>query len=277
MLFINKLISLKMVAIRFFREVINNRYMLKCLVIRDLKSRYTGSFLGIFWAVIHPIITVITYTFIFSFVLKARLGPEAGTSSFLLWLLCGLAPWLYFSETVQRNVQILIENKMLITKSLFPSELLPLSILLSNMLNHAIMFGIIGVAAVIITKKLTILILYLPVYIFLLSLFILGFSWMVSSMNVFLRDIGQVLNVLIGMWFFYTPIVYQPSAVPEGLRTLLKLNPMYYVVEGYRLSLLGIEQRHWKGLLVLFVLGVVSTIAGGFIFKRLKPDFAEML
>ncbi|MBF0568943.1 MAG: ABC transporter permease [Nitrospirae bacterium] len=268
---------MKMVAFRFIREVISNRYMLKCLVIRDLKSRYTGSFLGVFWAVIHPVITVITYTFIFSFVLKARLGPEAGTKSFLLWLLCGLAPWLYFAETVQRNVQILIENKTLITKSLFPSELLPLSILLSNMLNHAIMFGIIGVAAVIITKKLTILIFYLPVYIFLLSLLIMGISWMVSSMNIFLRDIGQVINVLIGMWFFYTPIVYQPAAVPESLRILLKLNPMYYVVEGYRLSLLGIEQSHWKGMLLLFILGVASTVAGGFIFKRLKPDFAEVL
>ncbi len=273
----HKLLSLKAVALRFAREVISNRYMLQCLVLRDLKSRYTGSFIGVFWAVIHPIVTVITYSYIFSFVMKVKLGPEAGTNNFLLWLLCGLAPWIYFSDTVQRNVQILVDNKMLITKSLFPSELLPLSILLSSLLNHAIMFGIVSIAAIIVYKKLTILILYLPVYIFLLSLFTIGVSWLVSSINVFFRDLSQILTVVISMWFFYTPIVYQSSMVPENLRFLLKLNPMYYVVEGYRLSLLGIEQRHWKGMLLLLILGIVSSVVGGFVFKRLKPDFAEML
>lgn len=272
-----KLLSLKAVAFRFALEVVKNRYMLKCLVLRDLKSRYTGSFIGVFWAVIHPIVTVITYSYVFSFVMKIRLTPDAGTNNFLLWLLCGLAPWIYFSDTILRNVNVLIDNKMLITKSLFPSELLPLSIMLSNLLNHMIMFGIVGIVAIVIYKKLTILILYLPVYIFLLSLFSIGISWLVSSINIFFRDMGQILVVVINMWFFYTPIVYQSSMVPDNLRVLLRLNPMYYVVDGYRLSLLGIEHQHWKGMLLLFVLGIISSIAGGFVFKRLKPDFAEML
>ncbi|MCG6552966.1 MAG: ABC transporter permease, partial [Candidatus Magnetominusculus sp. LBB02] len=183
----------------------------------------------------------------------------------------------YFADTMQRNVNVLIDNKTLITKSLFPSELLPLSIMLSNLLNHAIMFGIVGIVAMVVYKKLTILILYLPVYIFLLSLFVIGISWLIASINIFFRDLGQIIVVVIGMWFFYTPIVYQPSMVPVKLQFFLKLNPMYYVVEGYRLSLLGIEQQHYKGMLFLFILGIISAFTGGFIFKRLKPDFAEML
>ncbi|MEO5356695.1 MAG: ABC transporter permease [Nitrospirae bacterium YQR-1] len=264
-------------AKRFIADVINNRYMLWCLVVRDIKSRYTGSFIGFFWAVIQPIVTVITYTFVFSFVMRVRLGAGAGSGSFVLWLLCGLSPWLFFSENLNRSIGILSENKNLITKSLFPSELLPLSVVLSNLVNHLIMGAIIIIAVLIFEKRLTLLILYLPVYLFFLSLASLGISWLISSINVYVRDIGQIITVFINLWFFYTPIVYESSMAPANLQFFLKLNPMYYVVDGYRLALLGIDHPHWKGFLIVGTTSFIVGIAGALVFKRLKLDFAELL
>ncbi|MBF0519276.1 MAG: ABC transporter permease [Nitrospirae bacterium] len=244
---------------------------------RDFKSRYTGSFIGFFWAVIQPIVTVVTYTFVFSFVLKVRLGPAAGSQNFVLWLLCGLSPWLFFSENLIRSVGILSENKNLITKSLFPSELLPFSILLSNLVNHLIMGVIIVIAVLIYQKNITSLFFYFPVYLFFLSLASLGISWLISSINVYVKDIGQIIIVLINLWFFYTPIVYEPSMVPANMQFFLKLNPMYFVVDGYRLAFLGLEHPQWKGMLVVGVTSVFITILGALVFKRLKLDFAELL
>ncbi|QWR78767.1 ABC transporter permease [Candidatus Magnetomonas plexicatena] len=264
-------------AKRFVADVINNRYMLWCLVVRDIKSRYTGSFIGFFWAVIQPIVTVITYTFVFSYVMKVRLGPAAGSQNFVLWLLCGLSPWLFFSENLIRSIGVLNDNKNLITKSLFPSELLPFSILLSNLVNHLIMGVIVIIAVLIYQKSITMLIFYFPVYLFFLSLASLGISWLISSINVYIRDIGQVITVLINLWFFYTPIVYEPSMAPAKLQFFFKLNPMYYVVDGYRLALLGLDHPQWKGLLVVAVTSVFVTILGALVFKRLKLDFAELL
>jgi ABC-type polysaccharide/polyol phosphate export permease len=265
------------ITLRFFRGIVQRRYLLKHMVIRDLRNRYTGSLIGVFWSVIHPLIMVLTYTFVFSFVLKAKLGVEAGGINYTLWLLCGLMPWFLFSETLQRSSNILIENKMLITKSLFPSELLPVSVILSNMLNHVIVFTIIVAIVLASRGALHPAILLLPFYTFMLVIFSLGLSWLVSSVNIFFRDVGQIINVLIGFWFFYTPIFYDPHTLSPALRIALKLNPLYHMVEGYRLALLGIGEPSLGGAAYLCLASFGSFALGGMVFKRLKPEFAEIL
>lgn len=264
-------------AYEFFRKIAQNRYMLRCIVARDLSVRYTGSFLGFFWAILHPLAMVITYTFIFTYVFKAKLGPEAGTTNFVLWLLCGMLPWIFFSESVLNSSSILIANSSLITKTLFPSELLPLSVVLSNLVNQAIIFFIILVLIFLFIGKVTFFLLFLPLYLVLLSVFSLGLSWIVASLNLFVRDVGQIVTVIINFWFFYTPVIYQTSNLPEELRFLLKLNPMYYVVDGYRLSLLGTGYPSLSGLLYFACVSIAFFILGGLIFRRLKPGFAEVL
>ncbi|MBF0344190.1 MAG: ABC transporter permease [Nitrospirae bacterium] len=267
-------------ASRFVDKIVTNRHMLKCLVIRELKSRYADSLIGFTWAIIHPVATVATYTFVFSYVLRSRLGQHAGTNSFLLWLLSGILPWFFFSETIQRSLSILIENKTIITKSVFPSELLLLGNLLANLVKHAIMFIIIMLLVVVIDRRLTYTLLYLPVYVILLSLFTIGLSWCLSAAYIYVRDVGQVLNVAIGLWFFYTPIVYEPSSIPDSLQPLLRVNPLYHIVGGYRTAILnaGIpSEGFYDGMLYLGILSVVVCLLGGAVFKYLKPDFAEML
>ncbi len=192
---------------RFADKLVTNRHMIKCLVVRELKSRYADSLIGSSWAILHPVATVATYTFVFSYVLKAKLGQGAGTGNFLLWLLSGILPWFFFSETIQRSLHILIENKTLITKSVFPAELLLLSNLLANLVKHGIMFIVVMLLILVTDRRLPYMLWYLPVYVVLLSLFTVGLGWCLSAAYVYVRDVGQVLNVVIGLWFFYTPIV----------------------------------------------------------------------
>lgn len=264
-------------AYEFFGKIVQNRYMLRCIVARDLSSRYTGSFMGFFWAVLHPLAMVLTYTFIFSYIFKAKLGQEAGTTNFTLWLLCGMLPWLFFAESVQTSNNILISNSSLITKTLFPSELFPLSVILSALVNQAIILSIILILVFVIIGKVTFFILFLPLYIALLAFFSLGLSWIAASLNLFVRDVGQIITVIINFWFFYTPIIYELSKVPHELQFLIKLNPMSYVVDGYRLALLGTGYPSLGGLLYIGCISIAFFILGGLVFRRLKPGFAEVL
>lgn len=248
------------------------------MAVRDIKTRYSGSLIGVFWSFIHPLIMFLTYSFVFSFVFKARLGPHAGTDSFALWLFCGLAPWMFFSDTLMRSNSAIISNKPLITKSIFPSELLPLSIVVSNFLNHLAIVFLLLIVMTFMGYKPHFYIFLLPLYAVSLIMFATGVAWIVAGVNVFFRDLEQAFIVLVNFMFFYTPILYEPLMVPEGLlREFLKINPFYHIVEGYRLCILGTGWPHIKGLLYVIVSGTIVCISGGLLFRRLKSEFAEVL
>jgi ABC-type polysaccharide/polyol phosphate export permease len=140
---------------------------------------------GLFWSVIHPLVLLASYTFVFSVVLKQPLGESTGTASFAIHLFCGILPWLVFQETLSRSSTVLIENSNLITKTLFPSEILPVSVLLANLVNHFIGLAIFLLVAILYLQKLSWLLLLVPVYLLALSLFALGLSWFVSASRYF--------------------------------------------------------------------------------------------
>ena len=120
-------------------------------------------------------------------------------------------------------------------------------------------------------------ILRLPVYLVGIVLFALGLAWVISALNVFLRDIGQVLGVVVNLWFYFTPIIYPLNLIPEGFRAWFALNPMLHPVEGYRVALLGRGEPSLTGLIIIFGWGIGTFAIGGFTFKRLKPAFADVL
>src|SRR5512136_534003 len=126
----------------FLRKIYVQRSLIRSFVVRDLKARYVGSFMGFFWSVIHPIVLLVSYTFVFSVVFGVRPLPNTGTTSFPLFLFCSILPWLFFQDTLQRSSTILIDNTNLVTKTLFPTEILPLSVMLAALVNHVIGFAI---------------------------------------------------------------------------------------------------------------------------------------
>ena len=128
--------------IRFCRKLSANRNLIKNLVLRDLKHRYVGSMGGFLWSVIHPIVLLVSYTFVFTVIFKNRLGPEYGTNHFSIFLFCGILPWLLFQDTVMRNCSVITDNAPLITKTIIPAEILPISITLSNLIHHLIGLGL---------------------------------------------------------------------------------------------------------------------------------------
>lgn len=247
------------------------------MVARDIRARYTGSFLGIFWAFVHPCAQLLVFYFVFSLVLKARLGSEYADTNYAIWLISGMLPWMFFSEVVNRSPGAVVEQSNLIKKTVFPSEILSFAHVSVGLVNHFILFVILFGFLVVIDHSVSWKILFIPVYLVGIISFALGVAWILSALNVFLRDVGQMLGLILNVWFFFTPIIYPPNLVPAALRPWLTVNPMLHAVEGYRMALLGRTQPNLAGLLVLFLWGIGVFILGGFIFKRLKPAFADVL
>ena len=254
-----------------------NSYMIRSMVTRDMRERYMGSYLGFFWSVIHPLTQLLIYYFLFSVVMKMRLGPEYGGTSYAIWLISGLLPWMFFTEVVNRSPDAVLGQASIIKKMVFPSELLPFVHLAAAMVNHfiglSILMGFILVLGYGISTKL----LFVFLYLLIIGMFALGVSWLLSSLNVFLRDIGQIISVVINIWFFLTPIMYPGSMIPPEVQGLMKLNPMFHAVEGYRMALLGRADMDVKGLAFLLVIALITFAIGGLTFQKLKPAFADVL
>jgi ABC-type polysaccharide/polyol phosphate export permease len=236
-----------------------------------------GSFLGFFWSVIHPLTQLLIYYFVFAVVMKMRLGPEYGGASFAVWLIAGLLPWMLFAEAVTRAPVAVLDQSNLVKKMVFPSEIFPIVNLVAAMLNHligmAILLGFLALSG----YGLSVNLVWIGPYLAVTGLFVLGVSWFLSAVNVFLRDIGQIISVVVNIWFFLTPIIYPTHLVPESVRGLLALNPMLHVVDGYRMAILGRTDIDGAGLAYVLVAALVVFALGGMTFKKLKPDFADVL
>jgi lipopolysaccharide transport system permease protein len=261
----------------FLQKIYIQRGLIRNFVVRDLRQRYIGSLMGFFWSVIHPIVLLVSYTFVFMIVFNVRPRPDTGTTSFPLFLFCGILPWLFFQDTLQRSSTILIDNANLVTKTIFPTEILPLSVLLAAVVNHLIGFAILLSILLFSGGKISAFILLIPVYFFVLMLWTLGLAWIVASLNVFLRDIAQVLSVILTFWFWFTPIFYTPDQFPARLRFLLQWNPMAHVVIAYRDCLLRMHMPSLRNLALLTITSLVVFAAGGLFFRYTKREFVDVL
>jgi len=266
---------LAIISSNFLRKTLLQRHLIWNFVQRDLKTRYVGSFMGLFWAVIHPLVLLVSYTFVFSVIFEVR--PALKTiDNFAIFAFCGMLPWLYFQDTVVRSCTSVVDQSHLIRKTLFPSEILPITVAISNLATHLVGFGIllIVLAGFGVLGWVSLLI---PAYLFLLLLLAVGLGWLVASLQVFLRDTAQVLSVLMVFWFWFTPIFYQVEHVPTPYRSAIQLNPLTHVVEGYRKILLenSLPDPYSFLLLLLFSLAVFGF--GGFVFRNTKREFVDVL
>jgi ABC-type polysaccharide/polyol phosphate export permease len=243
--------------------------------VRDLKARYIGSFMGFFWSVIHPLVLLAIYTFVFHIVFEIRPYSKT-TDNFAVFLFCGILPWLYFQDTVTRCCNSIVENANLIRKTLFPSEILPVSIVVSNLVPHLIGLGILLVVLAFMGLLNWTALGMIP-FLLLLSILSLGLGWITAALQVFLRDTLQILSVLMIVWFWFTPIFYTVEMVPAYLKPVMQLNPLAYAVNGYRLALLENEIPEVSSLLILggFAFGAVGI--GGYLFRNTKREFVDVL
>jgi lipopolysaccharide transport system permease protein len=262
----------------FIHKIWLQHDLIRNFVVRDLKARYIGSFMGFFWSVIHPLVLLSSYAFVFMVIFGVGAPPDSGTNNFPLFLFCGILPWLFFQDTLQRSSTVIIDNANLITKTVFPTEILPLTVLLAGLVNHLIGFAILLCFILFVIGKISVFILLIPVYLAVLMLFSLGLAWFISSLNVFIRDISQVLTVILTFWFWFTPIFYAKIPPKYSKYSFILLwNPLANTVTGYRDCLLRMRMPDLE-LLGLHALAAAAVfVTGGLFFRYIKREFVDVL
>jgi lipopolysaccharide transport system permease protein len=261
----------------FLRNLIERRSLLFQLVRRDFQQRFVGSAIGWIWGLIHPLVLLVVWTFVFGICLHQK--PPAGVKSYPLFIFAGMLPWLLFSDTVQRSASSLLDQSSLITKTVFPAEIVPVSVFLSSLVSHLLALALMIAAAGVIDNQISFFLVLLPVYMFLIGLFAVGLGWVFASLHVYLRDTAQMLSVLLTFWFWLTPIMFTEEQFPDAAwaHILLKANPMFYVVRSYRRVLLTSDWPYARDFAILAVAGSGVFILGGLFFRYMKRGFADVL
>ncbi len=266
--------------LRNLKEIYKYRVLIQNLVSRELKARYRGTILGFLWSFFNPLLLMIVYTIVFGFIIKPR-DPSLGQSPWLyaLFLFCGVLPWVWFSSSSLESANVLMIHGNLIKKILFPAEILPIVVVLSNLIHFLFGLPILFLFIPIFGKSFTFYIFFLPLVILVQLVFSLGFSFLISSLTVHFRDIKDILANALTFWFFATPIVY-PITFPtiqqsSFLRIFLNFNPMTHIMQGYQNCVFFGSLVRWKKLGVTFLVALLLFFIGYSIFDRLRDSFPE--
>jgi lipopolysaccharide transport system permease protein len=262
------------------QSIWRHRSLIRTLVRRDVLSRYSGSFGGAFWAVLNPLMLMLTYFFVFGVVLKSRFGDDPSRAGYAIYFLAGMLPWLAFSEAAGRAPFILIEHRGFIRKLVFPVETLPVNLVASGLVTE--FFGIIlfALALLAVRGHLPLTVLYLPALIIPQILFTAGVCWFLAALGVFVRDLAQINGFLLTIWFFLTPICYPENSLaslPRAALDLLAKNPIFVLVRGYRAILLESKAPDWLSLGWLSVASVMVFLLGHAWFYKLRKSFADLI
>lgn len=260
-----------------FESIWKHRNLIRTLVRRDFLSRYTGSFGGAFWAILNPLLLMLTYFFVFGIVMKTRFANDPSRTSFALYFLAGMLPWLAFNEAAARAPFILVEHRNFIKKLVFPIDTLPVNLVVAGVVTE--FFGLILflAALLLIRGHIPLTALYLPIIAIPQILLTTGVTWLLAALGVFLRDLGQVIGYLLTMLMFMTPIFYPEEALPKIASGVLKTNPLYILVHAYRAALLEGQPPDWKPLIGLFIISTATFIVGYALFYKLRRSFADLL
>ncbi len=256
-----------------YRELVRN------LVMRDLKARYKNSVLGFVWSLLNPLLMMLVFTVVFTVMLPSSI------EKFPVFVLCGILPWNWFATSMSGSVQSIVANSNLVKKVYFPREVLPLSLVLSNGVNFLLALLILFPMILIYRIELTPWVLMLPVLIVIQLVFTLGVALFVAALNVFFRDTGVIMEVIVQAWFFLTPVVYDIKVLPQhkvimGIdvnvqRLAYILNPMASIIANIRDILYwsvppGLDFMARTAFTSLLVL-----LLGYLFFTRLAPNFGE--
>ena len=260
-----------------FATLFRHGPLIRSLVRRDIAGRYRGSYGGMFWTLIHPLLMMLTYYFVFGLVLQARFGPDDRPSNFVMYFLAGMLPWLAFSEAVGRAPTTVIEHGSFVKKLLFPVEALPVTLVLAGLVTEAFGVAIFVAGMLLFGYTPTAAVLYLPLLLIPQFLLTLGLSWLLAALGVFFRDLGQFIGFLLTAWFFTTPICYPETSLPQSYLWLFELNPLYVLVKSYRAIFLEASAPPWTALGYLTAGAAFLFIAGHAWFYKLKRSFADVV
>ena len=259
------------------KAVWSYRGLISGMVWREFQGRYLNSLFGSVWSVVQPVAMVFIYTIIFSKIMRARVPGIDDSLAFGLFICAGLLPWTFFSELLARCPYIFIEHANLLKKVNFPRLTLPASLFSSVAINFGIIFSIF-IIFLILTGRF-------PGYAFSAILplliiqqaFALGLGMILGTINVFFRDVGHFVNIVLQFWFWLTPIVYPISILPDHIHNFLKLNPMTNIVLAYQNIILHGHWPRWEQFRFHILIAIGVLIFGYFVFKQLSDDILDEL
>ncbi len=252
-----------------FKELYQYRELLKSNVKKEIRGKYKGSFLGIIWSFVNPLLTVLVYAIIFPYILKQD------QPNYLIFLIVAIIPWNFFTTVLNQGSTTVLVNGNIIKKVYFPREILPISIVVSGLVNFLISCIIILLFVLFGGLGFSIYLLYLPIIILIQFMMSLGFVFVLSAINVYVRDVEYIVNFVLTLLFYATPILYDASLIPARLQWILNLNPMKHLIEAYRAIFYYQQSPNLVGLLSLLCIGFGVMILGYVIFKALEKGFAE--
>lgn len=255
---------------------VRHKSLLRGFTGREVKGRFAGNLAGMAWALLNPLATLLIYMFVFSMVLRIQVtAQETGTDSFFVYFVTGFVPWLIFSDSLIRSTGSVLDNASIVTKVIFPVELLPLTSVLSGLLINGV--GLIFLFVYLffqgfsgVTWLLTLVILPFQL------LFTLGLGMLFSALCVYLRDLREMIGLIIMVWFFSTPIIYPMSLVPEHIQSLIQFNPMCIFVSLYRGALLT-HEIDANLFLAAGLAALLAYLAGSLFFAKVKHGFGDVL
>ena len=255
------------------QELWTAREMMYFLIWRDIKVRYKQTVLGTGWALIQPLFTMVLFSLFFGRLAKV---PSDGIP-YPLFAFSALVPWSYFANALTQASNSLVGNSALIKKVYFPRLAIPISKILSALLDFVLAFGLLLAMTFYYGLHPTWRILWTPFFLLLAIITALGAALWLSALNVRIRDVEQTLPFLTQVWLFATPIAYPSSLLPQPWRTLYGINPMVGVVEGFRWALLGANTTPGLMLLVSCIAAILVLVSGAYWFRRLEKTFADIL
>ena len=260
----------------FFAAIFDKWPVLMNLARREIRQQYVGSALGIVWQFVTPLVLILVFWVVFS--VGFRVQPASGVP-FAVWLTAGMAVWFAFAEIVSGSVHSITGHSHLVKKVVFPVQALPLIKVISSVSNHGFFLLILFGLMLILGVGTSFHILQIIYYFGCMVALALGIGWLVAALNVFARDTARLVGVLLQVGMWATPILWDINILPEPWRSVFALNPMHYVVQGYRDSIfygVPVTDRIVETLIFWLITGGLLAL-GIFVFRRLRPQFADLV
>lgn len=253
------------------KELYGYRQLLKSNVRKEIRGKYKGSFLGVLWSFVNPLLMTLVYAIVFPFLLR---GSQPHYTTFIV---IAILPWNWFTATISQGTSTILANGGIIKKVYFPRAILPISIVTSGLVNFIISCLIILLFLIFSGIGFSPYILLLSLIVILQYILQLGIILITGSINVYIRDLEYIINFFIQMLFYATPVLYSMSMFPKKIQWLLRLNPMTTIIESYRDIFFYKQAPNFAMLGYVFVISVVILMVGILVFKKLEKGFAEEL
>mgnify|MGYP004540713159 CR=1 FL=1 len=251
------------------KELYQYREFLKTNVKKDIRGKYKGSFLGVLWSFINPLLTALVYAIVFPFILK---GSQ---DNYVTFIVIAILPWNWFTTVISQGTFCILANAGIIKKVYFPREILPISTATSGLVNFLISTPIILMFLLFSGIGFSKYILFLPVIAIIQYLLTLAIIMITSAINVYIRDAEYIINFFVTMLFYATPVLYSADLFPKQFRQFLYLNPMTTIINGYRDIFYYKQMPDYLALGIVFIISILLLLLGFKIFRKLEKGFAE--